>query len=67
MPSPAIPAVPAVSVPTRLRLPDLLHITDRFADEVLSGRFAELLPPADSRLTPAGSPGCTPTTNWTCG
>ena len=30
------PAVPAVSAPTRLRLPDLLHATDRSADDVLS-------------------------------
>ena len=36
--------VSAVSAPTRLRLPDLLHITDRYADEVLSGRFDGLLP-----------------------
>ena len=42
----AFPAVPpAVSSPTRLRLPDLLHTTDRFADEVLSGCFNRLLPP----------------------
>lgn len=40
---PSIP--PAVSSPTRLRLPDLLHTTDRYADEVLSGRFDQLLPP----------------------
>ena len=40
---PAVP--PAVSSPTRLRLPDLLHTTDRFADEVLSGSFNQLLPP----------------------
>lgn len=33
-----------VTAPTRLRLPDLLHTTDRFADEVLSGRFDHLLP-----------------------
>ncbi|NBQ42198.1 MAG: hypothetical protein EBU23_06555 [Mycobacteriaceae bacterium] len=43
----------AVSAPTRLRLPDLLHTTDRFADDVLRGRFTRLLPPggfpADSR------------------
>lgn len=32
------------TAPTRLRLPDLLHTTDRFADEVLSGRFDHLLP-----------------------
>lgn len=40
------PAVPAVSAPTRLRLPDLLHATDRGADDVLSGRYKHLLPPA---------------------
>ena len=40
---PAVP--PAVSSPTRLRLPDLLHATDRFADEVLRGCFDPLLPP----------------------
>jgi len=37
-------AVPAVSAPTRLRLPDLLHATDRSADDVLSGRYDHLLP-----------------------
>lgn len=46
-------ALAAVSAPTRLRLPDLLHITDRYADEVLDGRFDHLLPigglPADAR------------------
>ena len=46
-------AVPAVSAPTRLRLPDLLHATDRYADDVLSGRFDHLLPdggpPIDDR------------------
>lgn len=36
---------PAVSAPTRLRLPDLLYETDRRADDVLSGRFDHLLPP----------------------
>jgi hypothetical protein len=36
--------VPAVSGPTRLRLPDLLHATDRAADDVLSGRCDHLLP-----------------------
>jgi Cysteine dioxygenase type I len=30
--------------PTRLRLPDLLRITDEHADEVLSGRYDHLLP-----------------------
>jgi Cysteine dioxygenase type I len=38
-------AVRSVSGPTRLRLPDLLHTTDRTADEILSGRFDHLLPP----------------------
>lgn len=41
------------SPPTRLRLPDLLHATDRYADEVLEGRFDHLLPigglPSESR------------------
>lgn len=32
------------SAPTRLRLPDLLHITDQDADAVLSGRYDHLLP-----------------------
>ncbi|WKG02236.1 cysteine dioxygenase family protein [Mycolicibacterium sp. HK-90] len=36
-------SVPAVSAPTRLRLPDLLHTTDRAADDVLSGRYDRLL------------------------
>ena len=36
-------ALPAVSAPTRLRLPDLLHTTDRAADDVLSGRYDRLL------------------------
>jgi hypothetical protein len=43
LPSPS--AVQSVSGPTRLRLPDLLHATDRTADEVLSGRYDHLLPP----------------------
>jgi Cysteine dioxygenase type I len=34
----------AVSAPTRLRLPDLLHTTDRYADDVLSGSYDGLLP-----------------------
>ena len=41
------------SPPTRLRVPDLLHATDRYADGVLEGRFDHLLPagglPADKR------------------
>ena len=41
----AVVTFPAVSSPTRLRLPDLLHTTDRFADEVLRGCFNRLLPP----------------------
>src|ERR1700694_6189761 len=45
--------VPAVSAPTRLRLPDLLHATDRAADDVLRGRYDHLLPaggpPVDDR------------------
>ena len=47
------PAIPAVPGPTRLRLPDLLHITDQDADDVLSGRYDHLLPshgiPEDER------------------
>jgi len=35
----------AVSAPTRLRLPDLMLATDRFADDVLSGRYDHVLPP----------------------
>ena len=30
--------------PTRLRLADLLHVTDRFADDVLGGDYDHLLP-----------------------
>ena len=52
-PSIALPSapVPAVSAPTRLRLPDLLHATDRSADDVLSGRYDHLLAtvPRDDR------------------
>ena len=46
MVSPAVlpSAVPAVSAPTRLRLPDLLLATDRGADDLLSGRYDHLLP-----------------------
>lgn len=44
---------PSVVAPTRLRLPDLLHATDRAADHVLSGRYDHLLPaggpPAEDR------------------
>lgn len=51
--SPSLATSPSVSAPTRLRLPDLLHTTDRFADEVLRGEFNHLLPPggpaADAR------------------
>lgn len=50
---PAIAAPAAVSPPTRLRLADLLHTTDRYADGVLEGRFDHLLPagglPVDTR------------------
>jgi hypothetical protein len=35
----------SVPGPTRLRLADLLHITDRTADDVLSGRYDHLVPP----------------------
>jgi hypothetical protein len=38
-------AVRSVSGPTRLRLADLLHITDRTADDVLSGRCDYVVPP----------------------
>jgi hypothetical protein len=37
-------AIPTVSGPTGLRLPDLLSITDQAADEVLRGRFNHLVP-----------------------
>jgi cysteine dioxygenase type I len=37
--------VRSVSGPTRLRLADLLHITDRTADDVLSGRYDHVVPP----------------------
>lgn len=40
----------AVSAPTRLRLPDLLHATDLWADDVLAGRFDHLIP-ADALRT----------------
>jgi hypothetical protein len=38
-------AVRSASGPTRLRLADLLHITDRTADGVLSGRYDHVVPP----------------------
>jgi hypothetical protein len=38
-------SVKSVSGPTRLRLPSLLHASDRIADDVLSGRYDHLLPP----------------------
>jgi hypothetical protein len=37
-------AILLVSGPTRLRLPDLLRITDQAADEVLNDRLAESSP-----------------------
>ncbi len=43
--SPVVSAIPAVSGPTRLRLPDLLHATDRAATDVLDGLYDHLLPP----------------------
>ena len=47
------PAIPAVSAPTRLRLPDLLRVTDQGADDMLNGRFDHLIPaggvPTDRR------------------
>ena len=45
-PSPHPSAIPFVAGPTRLRLPDLLHATDQAADEVLTGAYGHLLPPA---------------------
>lgn len=33
-----------ILAPTRLRLADLLHVTDRFADDVLGGDYDHLLP-----------------------
>jgi hypothetical protein len=39
-------AVRSVCGPTRLRLADLLHITDQTTDEVLRGRYDHLVPPA---------------------
>jgi hypothetical protein len=42
-------AIPTVSWPTRLRVPDLLRITGQAADEVLRGRYSHLLPYAGIR------------------
>jgi len=46
-------AIPTGSAPTRLRVPDLLRITDESADDVLNGRYDRLLPaggiPNDTR------------------
>ncbi len=43
----------ALTAPTRLRPPDLLHATDRYADDVMSGRYHDVLPtggvPANDR------------------
>ena len=47
-------AVRSASGPTRLRLADLLHITDRTADELLSGRYDHVVPPGG---VPSGSNG----------
>ncbi|MBV8861116.1 MAG: cysteine dioxygenase family protein [Mycobacterium sp.] len=41
---PGASAIRSVSGPTRLRLADLLHVTDRSADEVLSGKYDHLVP-----------------------
>src|SRR5262249_1841125 len=43
-PSVVRPVLPSAG-PTRLRLPGLLHATDRAADDVLSGHYDYLLPP----------------------
>lgn len=52
VPNPNPGPVPAVSAPTRLRIPDLLHLTDQGAEEVLSN-LDDLLPagglPAEQR------------------
>lgn len=37
-------SLPASAGPTRLRLPDLLYTADRYAEEVLDGRFDRRLP-----------------------
>jgi cysteine dioxygenase type I len=42
---PAPSAVRSVSGPTRLRLADLLHITDETSDAVLRGSYDHLVPP----------------------
>ena len=39
------PVAPAFAGPTRLRVPDLLRLSDQAADEVLRGRHDHLLPP----------------------
>jgi quercetin dioxygenase-like cupin family protein len=44
-PTLSLSAIPSVSGPTRLRLPDLLHATDRAAADVLDGLYDHLLPP----------------------
>ena len=41
---PPTPLAASVTGPTRLRLADLLHTTDRAADDVLSGRYDHLVP-----------------------
>lgn len=50
---PTVSTAPAVSAPTRLRLPDLLRATDHAADDVLSGRYDHVFPrggvPGDDR------------------
>jgi hypothetical protein len=43
-PSVSAPVVDPPPGPTRLRVPDLMHATDRAADDVLSGRCDHLLP-----------------------
>ncbi len=47
MSAPALPVttIPSVSGPSRLRLPDLLHATDRAAADVLDGLYDHRLPP----------------------
>ncbi len=41
----SLPLSLSASAPTRLRVPDLLHATDRAADDVLSGHHRHLFPP----------------------